>query len=174
MGRCTSILPSQGKPDDTKYALLTQIHKNSVDTTDRTSRSSIPRTPCYLSKSEVAVVFTETSYPLSFRAIKSIFELVSTDLKSHPNNDEVISSSNLWYPGDYPYNNTELFVRMTQADFTMTWGEWKNASTILAFFYTRFSTVQLDFEIKVAMGRSAKSLASGRVSLYDRGETETE
>ena len=62
-------------------------------------------------------------------------------------------------------------MRRTQP---MTWGEWKNASAILGFFYTKFNTVGLDFEVKAATGRTAKTLASGRISLYDQGELKTE
>lgn len=44
--------------------------------------------------------------------------------------DEFISSTSLWYPGDYPYNSTELFMLMD----IMTWGQWQNASTGLGIF----------------------------------------
>ena len=53
----------------------------------------------------------------------------------------------------------------------MTWGEWRNASIALAFWYTKFSTVSLDFEVKGAEGKRAKALASGRTSLFDLGAT---
>lgn len=53
----------------------------------------------------------------------------------------------------------------------MRWGEWRNASIILAFWYTRFSAVSLDFEVKGAGGGRAKALASGRISLFDQETT---
>lgn len=158
-------LPPPNTPSNLASPKISQTQLN------RKSLRSLPHTPCYLSKSSVVVVFTETSYPLSIHAIKSIFEFISTDTKTHPNSAEVISSTSLWYPGDYPYNNTELFVRMTER---MTWGEWRNASTILAFFYTRFRTVGLEFEVKLVGERSAKKVAIGRISLYDQGGREME
>lgn len=106
----------------------------------------------------------DTSYPLNLQATKSVFASLREDYKSHTP-DEFISSTYLWYFGEYPYNNTELFVRL-QTDI-MTWGQWKNASNVLAYFYEKFSTVSLSFEVKSSV-RKAQPLAQGRFSLYDR------
>ena len=98
--------------------------------------------------------------------MRSVFTVLNEDVKAHPEY-EMISSSSLWYFGEYPYNNTELFV-LVQPD-CMTWGEWKNAATVLAFFYDTFSTVSLSFEVRPLLpGMQSYTLAHGRFSLYDR------
>ena len=96
--------------------------------------------------------------------MRSIFSSLSNDIGAHPVT-ELMSSTQLWYFGEYPYNNTELFVRM-QHDI-MTWGEWEGASNILAFFYDTFSTVSLSFEVW-SPPDGVQRLAQGRFSLYDR------
>lgn len=45
---------------------------------------------------------------------------------------------------------------------------------IMAFFYTKFSTLSFSFEVRVAESGRPKNMASGRFSLYDQVETETE
>lgn len=34
----------------------------------------------------------------------------------------------------------------------MTWGQWRSASSILVYWYTKFSTVGLSFEVKIVEG----------------------
>ncbi|KAK0511237.1 hypothetical protein JMJ35_005810 [Cladonia borealis] len=129
-----------------------------------TSLNRIPQTPCYLATSNVKVLIEETSYPLGYWAMRSIFASLSNDIGAHPVT-EPMSSTLLWYFGEYPYNNTELFVRM-QHDI-MTWGQWEGATNILAFFYDTFSTVSLSFEVWSSLD-GVQRLAQGRFSLYDR------
>ena len=98
--------------------------------------------------------------------MRSVFTVLSEDTNAHPAY-EIMSSSSLWYFGEYPWNNTELFVRV-QPD-SMTWGEWKNAATVLAIFYDTFSTVSLSFEVALLQPMpQPHALAYGRFSLYDR------
>ena len=96
--------------------------------------------------------------------MRSLFASLSRDIKAHPVT-ELMSLEQLWYFGEYPYHNTELFVRM-QHDI-MTWGQWGNASHVIAFFYDTFSTVSLSFEVWLSSG-GVQPLAQGRFSLYDR------
>ena len=94
--------------------------------------------------------------------------MLIADIKSHTD-DELMTSINLWYFGDGPYNNTELFVWI-QPDI-MTWGQWKTAAGLLALFYDTFGIVSLSFEAGILVkGAPPEYFAHGRFSLYDRAE----